>query len=179
MVQPIGPLMVEHRLIERMISVMKREVDRVGRERKPDPVFIDTAVDFIRNYADRCHHGKEEEILFRDLRKKDLMSDDKRVMEELIAEHIWGRATTRKLVEAKSIYLQGDTKAVETIIECMRQLVEFYPKHIAKEDKTFFKASMKYFSKGEQDAMLNEENEFDREFIHKLYKSIVTQAERL
>ena len=32
-----------------------------------DPVFIDTAVDFIRTYADRCHHGKEEDLLFKAL----------------------------------------------------------------------------------------------------------------
>ena len=36
-----------------------------------DPVFIDTAVDFIHTYADRCHHGKEEDILFKALAAKD------------------------------------------------------------------------------------------------------------
>jgi len=170
--------MIEHRLIERMIAVMKREVDRIDIERTPNAVFIDTAVDFIRNYADRCHHGKEEEILFRDLMKKNLTPDDKRVMDELIQEHIWGRATTRKLVEAESSYLQGDSKAVDTITELMRQLAEFYPRHIAKEDKSFFKAAMKYFSKDEQEAMLEEEYQFDREFIHKLYRNVVAQAEK-
>jgi len=38
--------------------------------RKADTAFIDTAVDFIRTYADRCHHGKEEDIRFRELKKK-------------------------------------------------------------------------------------------------------------
>jgi hypothetical protein len=43
--QPIGPLMIEHRLIERMIAIMKRELSRVQTERKLNPVFIDTAVE--------------------------------------------------------------------------------------------------------------------------------------
>jgi len=84
---PIGPLMIEHRLIERMIEVMKRQLQRWETEGKADSSFIETAVDFIRTYADRCHHGKEEDILFRDLSKKPVSSDHRRIMEELREEH--------------------------------------------------------------------------------------------
>ena len=66
------------------------------------------AVDFVRTYADRTHHGKEEEILFRDLAKKNLTSELKKTMQELLDEHIWGRKTTAALVAAKEKYLQGD-----------------------------------------------------------------------
>ncbi len=64
---PVGPLMVEHRLIELMIALMSKEVKKIGEVGAPDPEFIRAAVDFIKTYADRLHHGKEEEILFRDL----------------------------------------------------------------------------------------------------------------
>ena len=69
--------MIEHRLIERMISLMAKERDRMEASKKADPSFIDTIVDFIRTYADHCHHGKEENILFRELTKKDLSRDVK------------------------------------------------------------------------------------------------------
>ncbi|RPJ15806.1 MAG: cation-binding protein, partial [Deltaproteobacteria bacterium] len=68
--QARGPLMVEHRLIERMLSVIKDALVQIESSQRVDPVFVDTAVDFIRIYADRTHHGKEEEILFRDLDKR-------------------------------------------------------------------------------------------------------------
>jgi hemerythrin-like domain-containing protein len=64
-----------------------------------------------------------------------------------------------------------------TIVNTMQQLVNFYPKHIEKEDKHFFKSAMKYFSKDEKDAMLKEEHEFDQGFIHVVYEDIVKQAE--
>jgi hemerythrin-like domain-containing protein len=64
--QARGPLMIEHRLIERMLKVVEGVVADIEATQKVDPVFIDTAVDFIRFYADRTHHGKEEDILFRD-----------------------------------------------------------------------------------------------------------------
>jgi hemerythrin-like domain-containing protein len=177
MVLPIGPLMVEHRLIERMIAVMRREVQETERTGKADPGFIDVAVDFIKSYADRCHHGKEEEILFRELKKKRLQEEHRRIMEELIEEHIWGRKTTRDLVEAKARYLSGESQAIKDIVTLMTDLVEFYPKHIAKEDKNFFKPVMNYFTKAELDAMLNEEYEFDKGFIHRLYGDIVSAIE--
>jgi hemerythrin-like domain-containing protein len=60
----------------------------------------------------------------------------------------------------------------------MQQLVDFYPKHIEKEDKTFFKSAMKYLNKAEKDAMLEEEYEFDKNYIHVVYKNIVSKAEQ-
>ena len=177
MVLPIGPLMIEHRLIERMITVMKKELDRIQEQGNADPKFIETAVNFIRIYADACHHGKEEKILFRDLQKKEMEPEDKQMMEELIEEHKLGRKLTGQLVEAKTKYEKGDNTAIMTIVNTMQQLVNFYPKHIEKEDKHFFKSAMKYLSSDEKEAMLEEEHEFDQGFIHVVYQDIVHQAE--
>ncbi len=69
---PIAQLMVEHRIIERMIRLMKDEAESIKVTKKPDAVFINNAVDFIQTYADATHHGKEEKILFRELGKKGL-----------------------------------------------------------------------------------------------------------
>jgi len=178
MVMPIGPLMIEHRLIERMIALMRKELERLEKENTSNLDFIDTAVDFIRKYADRCHHGKEEDILFRELKKKDLESEHKRTMEELIEEHKRAREITVKLVAAKVELVKGSQQDKKFIIEYMKQLVEFYPKHIEKEDKRFFRPIMKYFSQKEQDALLQEEYEFDKNFIHVLYRDIITKLEK-
>lgn len=175
---PIGPLMIEHRLIERMIRVMPEELQRMKTERKADPLFIETAVDFIKTYADQCHHGKEEDILFRDLEKKGMSEEHKQTMNELIEEHRWGRQTTKELFEAKEQYQQGDTEALSKIIEHLSSLVDFYPKHIEKEDRHFFMPIMVYFTEEEKDLMLNEEYEFDRQFVHQKYGDVVIQAEK-
>ena len=67
---PIGPLMIEHRVIERMIALMSDHLKLLRKEKQIDPLFIEKAVRFIKVYADECHHGKEEDILFRELRNK-------------------------------------------------------------------------------------------------------------
>ena len=97
---PIGPMMIEHRLIERMIKVMRTELDRFLAERKANPGIIMTFVDFVRTYADRCHHGKEEDILFRELRKKEISEEHRDMTAELIKDHQWARQQTKDLVEA-------------------------------------------------------------------------------
>jgi hemerythrin-like domain-containing protein len=176
--QARGPLMIEHRLIERMLSVIKDAMAQIETTQKVDPVFVDTAVDFIRFYADRTHHGKEEDILFRELDKRSLSADDRRIMNELVEEHVVGRQATKALVDANNRYRNGDVKALFNISENLRKLVEFYPKHIEKEDKVFFPAARAYVTDSEDQAMLAEFWEFDRKMIHEKFESLVQELKK-
>jgi hemerythrin-like domain-containing protein len=175
--QARGLLMIEHRLIERMIAVIERILRQIETTNKVDPLTIDTIVDFIRFYADRTHHGKEEDILFRDLAKKDLSDNDRKVMQELIEEHVYGRKTTAQLVDANATYRNGDLSALGQVEENLRTLAGFYPKHIVKEDKVFFPASREYFTEEDDNAMLEAFLEFDRAMIHEKYKAVVEALE--
>ena len=47
--KPIGPLMWEHRLIEKMLASMMRHIDQVEKSKKVNPLIIDMAVDFVRS----------------------------------------------------------------------------------------------------------------------------------
>jgi hemerythrin-like domain-containing protein len=170
---PVGPLMIEHRLIERMIKVMRQRVLQTGEGRMIDPRFIETSTDFIRAYADRCHHGKEEDILFRELKKKKIAAEHQTIMEELIEDHKRGRQLTARLVAANSTYMKGDQGALSEILECVRTLIDFYPKHIEKEDRNFFLPVMGYFSQEEKNAMLAEGYRFDADLLHGEYQSLV------
>lgn len=173
--QARAPLMIEHRLIERMLELIRKEANRIRQSNEIDPVFIDNAVDFIRVYADRTHHGKEEDILFRDLAKKHMTQKEQSLMSELIQEHVLGRKTVSELVDAKKRYFSGDVSARETVVQKLEFLVSFYPKHIEKEDKIFFPAMMQYLSEQEQQRMLNEFWEFDRNMIHEKYRHLMEE----
>ncbi|MBD3427116.1 MAG: cation-binding protein [Candidatus Omnitrophica bacterium] len=170
---PAGPLMKEHRLIEQMIGLVADRHDRIGQEEKVDPVFIDAAVDFIRTYADRCHHGKEEDILFRELEKKDISDEHKKTMEGLVSDHKFGRKVTGELEEANEAYKHGKKAALKDIQQALQKLTDLYPQHIEIEDKHFFLPVMDYFSDEEKSSMLSEMMDFDREMIHKKYRQIV------
>lgn len=172
--KPRGPLMVEHRLIERMIDIIKSKIPEMTRTRTVDVHFLDAAVDFIKTYADMTHHGKEEDILFRDCAVKKMSERDREAMEDLVQEHIYGRMIVSELQEAKENYLKGQD-TVKIIIDKLNDLVDFYPKHIKKEDEGFFPNAEKYFSEVEQKEMLEEFREFDRTMIHDRYQQVVDQ----
>jgi len=175
---PIALLMREHRVIERMIKLMGVQLEQLKRGKDPDLSFIDSAVGFMKTYADGCHHGKEEEILFRDLGKKSLSGEHDRIMKELVREHDMGRKSTIALVDARTRYAQGKSTSLGGIIENLEKFVKFYPMHIEKEDKHFFIPCMEYFSQKEKDQMLEELLEFDKKLIHEKYFNIVEELEK-
>jgi hemerythrin-like domain-containing protein len=176
--QARGLLMIEHRLIERMIALIDKRLDEIKTTRKVDPLFVETSVDFIRIYADRTHHGKEEDILFRDLNGRQMSADDQRLMQELIEDHVFGRKTTRALEEANTRYRKGDAGAWAQVAEQLAKIVDFYPRHIEKEDKVFFPAIRNYIDEKEDRAMLDAFHEFDRKMIHEKYKAVIDALEK-
>lgn len=170
-------LMIEHRLIERMLIVIKDALLKIEYKHEIDPVFVDIAVDFIRVYADRTHHGKEEDILMRELKQKPLSASDKQVMNELIREHALVRQTTALISNANDRYRSGDEIALIVIANNLKTLIEFFPKHIEKEDKKFYPASRTYFTDEEDEAMLAEFGELDRKMVYEKYKAVVEKLE--
>lgn len=173
--KPIGPLMWEHRLIEQMMPLMENEIRNIRTSGRADAVFIEKAVDFFRTYADRTHHGKEEDILFKALEHKPLAGDLADTMKELLNEHVIARNTVRAIVQAREKYLNGDESSLHDILNGLTDLINLYPRHIEKEDKRFFFPVMSYFTDQEQDKMLDEFWEFDRKMIHEKYQNVMEQ----
>jgi hemerythrin-like domain-containing protein len=117
--KPIGPLMREHRLIERMVALISGELKLISEASKANTELVMAAVDFFRTYADRTHHGKEESILFRELAKKPLSEEHKRIMNELIEEHVFGRKSVSRLFNATENYRAGAASALKDIRACL------------------------------------------------------------
>ena len=175
---PIGSLMIEHRLIDRMVTLAETEWHTINETKTVNPLFFDMAFDFFRTYADKFHHGKEEDILFRELARKDLSETHQAMMSELIQEHMYARRTVGSLENAKEEYVKGSTGSLGEVSRILRELLVFYPKHISKEDKEFFFPAMEYLNKEEQVKMVQEFIEYDKEMLHTRYSKQVAEMER-
>lgn len=161
LMEVIGFLMKEHRLIEQIIPLMIRERSKLLKGIKIDPIFINQTTDFLRTYADALHHGKEEDILFKALKKKNIKQEHARIMKVLIEEHKLSRSKVKELAGAKK------TSIIKNALDV---LIELYPQHIKREDEDFFYPVLNYFSKKEKDELCREAEEFDMKFPHKTYK---------
>lgn len=166
-----GLLMIEHRLIEKMLKVIKVKMEAY-KNGNYDPVVVDKVVDFIKVYADRTHHGKEEDILFKKLESKNLNSKDKVIMQDLINEHVMARKKVGELVSLNSRIKNGEKSLANEVAEIIDWLGDFYPLHIAKEDKVFFPDADKYFDEAELGQMLDDYYAFDARMIHEKYQGL-------
>lgn len=157
---------------------MSREAQNIRKTDSVNPLFIDAAVDFIRTYADRTHHGKEEDILFKELGRKRLNEADGRMMNELVEEHRLARSVVKDIIHANGSYVRGEKKALGEVREKLEWLILFYPEHIKKEDKVFFPNIEKYFTEEESAALLSAFWEFDRRMIHEKYARTVEELKQ-
>ena len=177
--KPRGPLMIEHRLIEKMLGITSKELALITKTEKVNPIFIDTFVDFIRTYADRTHHGKEEDILFKALELKDMTINDQKMLQYLVNDHSISRKVVGELVAANNNYVTGDVTSIGVIIDKLSFLLNLYPTHISKEDKIFFPNTEKYFSDEELDMLLHDFREFDSRMIHEKYRRLYESLEEI
>ena len=175
--KPIGLLMREHRLIERLIKLIEKELNNIKKTKKVNSDFIQTSIDFFRTYIDRTHHGKEEDILFRNLKKKKITIDLKNIMNKLEQDHQYARKIVTNLSNQNNNYIQGKTSLINEITNNLEKLVTLYPVHIETEDKEFFYPCMDYFTVEEQQKMLQEFYDFDKKIIHEKYLQIVEKQE--
>ena len=177
---PIGPLMKEHRKIERMVALIAGEAERLqnDEEQEPDPDFIYDALIFMREYADECHHGKEEDILFRELEERDISDEHQEIMERLLADHERGRDLAGALEDATDRWEDGEDAARGEIVVALQGLAELYPDHIATEDHNFFIPVMDYFAGEEKEEMMEEMWDFDHGLFTELYEGCILQYEK-
>ena len=175
--KPRGQLMMEHRLIEKVLILANKKATEMSKSNY-NPILIDKIVDFIITYADRTHHGKEEDILFSELGKKSMDSENMKIMNELIDEHKQARIKVKEIIELNAQFKQGNSDVVNKIAEIIKWLAVFYPVHITKEDKLFFPNSEKYFSNDELDKMQEDFNDFDKKMIHEKYQKVYDDIQK-
>jgi hemerythrin-like domain-containing protein len=168
-------LMKEHRLIAPVIKGAAIKLETFRAEGHVDSRYVAGLVDFLQTYADRCHHGKEEDILMRALGNKDLDGTLRRLREELVQEHAWSRRTTMRLAEANQAHSSGEMGRLDDVLSALRRLVAFYPGHLTKEESRFFRPSMTFLSADEQESIVQRFAAHDQSMIHQKYQRVVEQ----
>jgi hemerythrin-like domain-containing protein len=127
----------EHKLILRMIALLEKNVELAEAGRFADWNFFLDGVDFIRNYADRFHHAKEEDVLFKALVANGMPEQNSPVAAMLMA-HDQGRAFVRGMEQAAKRALAGEPAPVAEIAENARGYIALLRDHIDKEDTILY-----------------------------------------
>lgn len=137
--EPTQVLRDEHRLIERMLKVLEAACQKAERGDMRPPIF-EKAVDFIKNYADRNHHGKEEDILYTTLPQYGIPKEGGPIA-VMLYEHDDGRKFVKGLVEATESYQKGNQAALKAMVSNARGYANLMGQHIPKEDGILYPMS--------------------------------------
>ncbi len=127
----------EHQLILRMIALVEQNTTLMEQGKFRNWQFFLDAVDFIRNYADRFHHAKEEDVLFIALIKNG-MPEKQSPIEAMQMEHDQGRAFVRAIEEAAQKAVDGEPGQLPLIAENAKGYAELLRGHIDKEDSILY-----------------------------------------
>jgi hemerythrin-like domain-containing protein len=131
--KPTAELKIEHQAIKRMLKVMTGVCTRLDAGRPVDPEHLDSIVEFIQVFADKCHHGKEEDLLFPALIEAGF-SKEHGPIAVMLAEHVRGRAHVRQVKESAAAYRAGAPGAEADISRGAKAFVDLLGPHIDKED---------------------------------------------
>jgi hemerythrin-like domain-containing protein len=123
-------------LILQALDALEQKLSQVENGAPTDRAYFEKAVEFIRTFADRCHHGKEENLLFKTMVDRGFPRDVGPIA-VMLHEHEVGRAFVRGMAEAAAS-AAADPAAARRIIENGRGYIQLLRAHIDKENSILF-----------------------------------------
>lgn len=139
----------EHAAIETMLTILDRICNKLHAGGKVDPEHLDRIVEFFRVFADRCHHGKEEEIFFPALEMAGIPKEGGPIG-VMLGEHDRMRGLMHGLAEVVDRYRAGEEKAGEGIALYASDYSATLRGHIEKENNVLFKMAEIHLSPDEE-----------------------------
>ena len=126
----------EHEWILKIASVLEEILAREA-DQGLDFDGMEDCVDFIRLFADACHHGQEEDLLFPELEALG-MPRSGGPLAVMLHEHEVGRSYTRQMVKALPGARKGEAEARQILVNSAAGDVKLIRNHILKEDNVLF-----------------------------------------
>lgn len=173
---PTGELSAEHRVIERVLHVLDNLISKSGTF---EAAALRDCVLFFRLFADACHHGKEEDMLFPVLERHG-MSREQGPIAVMLHEHTIGRRLVAGMAEALAAAQAGAAGAEAKFRVLAREYIELLSNHIWKEDNILFRMSEQILCKAPPGALENDFCQFRcKAFEGRRREELLALADRL
>jgi len=135
----ISLMVEEHKNIKRVLKVIRKLCINILNNKEVNFEGFEKAIDFVRNYADKHHHNKEEDILFKKMSEELGEAVAKGPIFGMFADHDLGRLFIRNLDEALKRVKNGDEDSKVDIIGNAIAYTDLLYRHIDKEDNAIYK----------------------------------------
>jgi hemerythrin-like domain-containing protein len=135
--KPTEDLKKEHEAIKLMLRILEEVSKRLEAGEKVNAEHLDSILEFIQVFAYKCHHGKEEGLLFPAMEKAGIPREHGPIG-AMLYEHKEGRNFGKGMNEAVAEYKKGRKKDGREVAKNARNYADLLSKHIEKEDNILY-----------------------------------------
>ncbi len=135
--KPTQQLIKEHDSIKQMLKIIEKVSQKLEAGEEINPDHLDSIINFIRIFTDKCHHGKEEDLLFSAMEEVGI-SKERGPLGVMLSEHELGRKYVKGMDGGVAGYKRGEGKAALLIGENARNYATLLVQHIYKEDNILY-----------------------------------------
>lgn len=172
----------EHEGIKIMLSIMEAIYKSIEKGKELNIDHYEKILDFLKGFVDKCHHGKEEEILFPALVDHG-MSKESGPVAVMLYEHQLGRSHIKVISDGFSEFRTGNKQAVNTINSSSADYVELLRNHIDKENHILFMMADKILDDSEQSKIFDAFEKLESEKIgigkHEEFHSLLKELKSI
>ena len=160
----INILVEEHNNIKKILKVIRKMCIDIVEDGEVNHQDFFAIVDFIRNYADNYHHGKEEDMLFEYM--SDQLSQDigEGPVRGMFIEHDYGRSFVANLELAVKSHKEGNNESKVDIIANAIGYANLLQNHIHKEDNVIYKYASKHLDTETLERLDKEFSDFENKY---------------
>lgn len=159
-------LMDEHEKILEMLEVLDRVCQNMESGSHPPAEHLEGIIDFIRGFADHCHHEKEENLLFPALEKAGIPRDGGPIG-VMLSDHTAGRDHVRHMDAAVQKLKNGEQGAQKHFAQHASDYIQLLANHIHKENHVLFPMGDRFMSDEIQRELIFSFEKVEEEYIEK------------
>lgn len=146
----------DHESIIIMLQIMTAISNQIKSDSKVNMIHIEKIIDFLRIFADKNHHGKEEDILFPAMEKAGVPNEGGPIG-MMLRDHTEGRGYIAGIASSLEQYKsKSDSASLNGIATFMDNYVELLSQHIEKENHILFMIADSVLPEKQQDELYKE-----------------------
>ena len=157
-VKSVDRLKAEHQLIERGLTLLEKAVARIDAGQSLSDDFPPWSARFFQQFADKCHHAKEEDVFFPVLKQRGIPEQGGPIG-AMLHEHVLGRDCVGRMRVAS----QSQPFDARMFAEAARQYIPLLRQHIFKENNVLFHMAERVMSKADDDAVTGRFSQVEQE----------------
>jgi len=135
--KPTEELLQEHIAIRTMLGILENACQQIDAGRAPKSADLEKMLEFLRVFADKCHHAKEEQYLFPAMERAGVPKEQGPIG-VMLAEHDLGRTHIRSMMKELERYEEGEKPALQKFAREARGYAQLLDQHIEKENQILF-----------------------------------------